>query len=65
MERLLDELGRIQEVVLLHPSQGETGPPRTATILSTQTLPQQALVKNPSVWINYINGPVGKTERRE
>jgi transposase len=44
MERLLDELGRIHEVVLLYPPQGETGPPRTATILSTQTLPQQALV---------------------
>jgi transposase len=45
MERLLDELGRIQEVVLLYPPQGETGAPRTATVLSTQTLPQQALVK--------------------
>ncbi len=45
MERLLDELGRIQDVVLLYPPQGETGPPRTATVLSTQTLPQQALVK--------------------
>jgi transposase len=45
MERLLDELGRIQEVVLLYPPQGETGPPRTATVLSTQTLPQHALVK--------------------
>jgi len=45
MERLLAELGRIQEVVLLYPPQGETGPPRTATVLSTQTLPQQALVK--------------------
>lgn len=45
MERLLDELGRIQEVVLLYPPQGETGPPRTATVLSTQTLPQQALVQ--------------------
>ena len=45
MERLLDELGRIQEVVLLYPPHAETGPPRTATVLSTQTLPQQALVK--------------------
>jgi transposase len=45
MERLLDELGRIQEVVLLYPPQGESGPPRAATVLSTQTLPQQALVK--------------------
>ena len=45
MERLLDELGRIHEVVLLYPPHGDTGPPRTATVLSTQTLPQQALVK--------------------
>jgi transposase len=45
MERLLDELGRIQQVVLLYPPHGETGPPRTATVLSTQTLPQQALLK--------------------
>jgi len=45
MDRLLEELGRIQEVVLLYPPQGETGPPRTASVLSSQTLPQQALVK--------------------
>jgi transposase len=45
MERLLDELGRIQEVVLVYPPQGEKGPPRIASVLSTQTLPQQALVK--------------------
>ena len=45
MERLLEELHRIQQVVLLYPPQGETGPARTATVLSTQTLPQQALVK--------------------
>ena len=42
MERLLDELGRIQEVVLLYPPHGETGRPRTATVLTTQTLPQLA-----------------------
>lgn len=45
MERLLEELWRIHQVVLLYPPQGETGPARTATVLSTQTLPQQALVK--------------------
>ena len=45
MERLLEELQRIHQVVLLYPPQGETGPARTATVLSTQTLPQQALVK--------------------
>lgn len=64
MERLLDELGRIQEVVLLYPPQGETGPPRTATVLSTQTLPQQALVKTLGLDHTCISGPVGKTERR-
>ena len=45
MDRLLEELQRIQQVVLLYPPLGETGPARTATVLSTQTLPQQALVK--------------------
>jgi hypothetical protein len=45
MDRLLEELHRIQQVVLLYPPLGETGPARTATVLSTQTLPQQALVK--------------------
>jgi transposase len=45
IERLLDELGRIEEVVLLYPPQGEKGPLRIASVLSTQTLPQQALVK--------------------
>lgn len=44
MDRLLDELRRIHQVVLLYPPQGEKGPARTATVLSTQTLPQQALV---------------------
>lgn len=45
IDRLLEELRRIHQVVLLYPPQGETGPARTATVLSTQTLPQQALVK--------------------
>lgn len=44
MDRLLDELSRLHQVVLLYPPHAETGPVRTATVLSTQTQPQQALV---------------------
>ena len=63
MERLLDELRRIQEVVLLYPPQGESGPPRAATVLSTQTLPQQALVK--TLGLDQLHQPtVGKTTSR-
>jgi hypothetical protein len=42
---LLEELRQIQEFVLLYPPQGEKGPNRIATVLSKQTLPQQALPK--------------------
>jgi len=45
MEKLLEELRQIQEFVLLYPPQGEKGPNRVATVLSKQTLPQQALAK--------------------
>jgi len=45
VEQLLAELGQIKQFVLLYPPQGEKGPPRTAYVLSQQTLPQQALVK--------------------
>jgi transposase len=45
LEQLLEELEQIQQFVLLYPPQGEKGPPRTAYVLSQQTLPQQALVK--------------------
>src|SRR5437870_7727341 len=45
MEQLLEELGQIQQFVLLYPPQGEKGPKRVATVLSKQTLPQQALAK--------------------
>jgi transposase len=41
MEQLMDELSQIQQFVLLYPAQGDKGPPRTATVLSKQTLPQQ------------------------
>lgn len=45
MEQLLEELHQIQQFVLLYPPQGEKGPMRVATVLSKQTLPQQALAK--------------------
>jgi hypothetical protein len=40
-----EELRQIQQFVLLYPPQGEKGPNRAATVLSKQTLPQQALAK--------------------
>ena len=45
MEQLLEELRQIQQFVLLYPPLGEKGPNRLATVLSKQTLPQQALAK--------------------
>ena len=42
-EQLLAELRQIQQFVLLYPPQGEKGPNRTATVVSKQTLAQQAL----------------------
>ena len=45
MEQLVEELRHIQQFVLLYPPQGEKGPNRTATVLSKQTLIQQALAK--------------------
>jgi len=45
LEQLLEELEQIKQFVLLYPPQGEKGPPRTAYVLSQQTLTQQALVK--------------------
>jgi transposase len=43
VEQLLEELRQIQQFVLLYPPQGIKGPNRVATVLSKQTLPQQAL----------------------
>ena len=43
--QLIEELQQIQQFVLLYPPQGEKGPPRTAYVLSQQSLAQQALVK--------------------
>ena len=45
LEQLIEELEQIKQFVLLYPPQGEKGPPRTAYVLSQQTLAQQALVK--------------------
>jgi transposase len=45
MEQLLEELRQIQQFVLLYPPQGEKGPNRVATVLSKQTLAQQALAQ--------------------
>ena len=45
MEQLLDELRDIQQFVLFYPTLGDKGPTRLATVLSKQTLPQQALAK--------------------
>jgi transposase len=45
LQQLLEELAQIKQFVLLYPTQGEKGPPRTAYVLSQQTLAQQALVK--------------------
>ena len=44
-EQLLEELGQVQQFVLLYPPQGDKGPNRLATVLSKQTLPQQLLCK--------------------
>jgi len=43
VEKLQEELGEIQQFVLLYPALG-VGPPRTATVLATQTLVQKGLV---------------------
>jgi transposase len=43
VEQLLEQLGQIQQFALLYPPLGDKGPNRIATVLSTQTLPQQAL----------------------
>jgi transposase len=43
IEQLLEQLQQIQQFTLLYPPLGEKGPRRTATVLSKQTLAQQAL----------------------
>lgn len=46
MEQFLEELRQIQQFVLLYPPLGGTGPNRVATVLSKQTLAQQALAES-------------------
>ncbi|MFO0284303.1 MAG: hypothetical protein ACK532_20590 [Acidobacteriota bacterium] len=43
MEKLIDELGQIQQYQLLYPAQGAKGPVRVATVLSKQFIPQHLL----------------------
>ena len=43
MEQLLEQLGQIQQLSLLYPPLGDKGPRRLATVLSKQSLAQQAL----------------------
>ncbi len=43
VEQLLEQLSPIQQFILLYPPLGDKGPNRTATVLSKQTLVQQAL----------------------
>jgi len=45
LEQLREELAQIQQFTLLYPPQGQKGPPRVATVLSKQTLPQQSLAE--------------------
>jgi transposase len=43
IEQLLEQLGQIQQLSLLYPPLGDKGPRRVATVLSKQSLAQQAL----------------------
>jgi transposase len=43
VEQLLEELSQIQQYQLLYPPQGQKGPNRVATVVSKQSLAQQAL----------------------
>jgi transposase len=43
VEQLLEQLSQIQQFILLYPPLGDKGPKRLATVLSQQTLAQQAL----------------------
>ena len=46
VEQLLAELGQIQQFALLYPPLGDKGPNRVATVLSKQSLAQQALAES-------------------
>ena len=46
VDQFLEELRQIQQFVLLYPPLGDRGPNRVATVLSKQTLAQQALAES-------------------
>jgi transposase len=46
VEQLLEQLSPIQQFILLYPPLGDKGPNRVATVLSKQTLAQQALASS-------------------
>jgi transposase len=46
VEQLLEQLSAIQQFILLYPPLGDKGPNRVATVLSKQTLAQQALASS-------------------
>jgi transposase len=46
VEQLLEQLSPIQQFILLYPPLGDKGPNRMATVLSKQTLAQQALASS-------------------
>ena len=53
MEKLIDELRQIQQYQLLYPAQGAKGPPRLATVLSKQSIPQHLLAD--SLGLDQLN----------
>ena len=53
MEKLIDELRQIQQYQLLYPAQGAKGPPRLATVLSKQSIPQHLLAE--SLGLDQLN----------
>ncbi|MEO7143731.1 MAG: hypothetical protein ABI165_09545 [Bryobacteraceae bacterium] len=61
MEQFLEELRQIQQFVLLYPPLGGNGPNRVATVLSKQTLAQQALAESLALNSSVVPN-VGTTE---
>lgn len=53
---LTEELSQIQQLHLLYPPQGEKEPPCVATVLSKQTLTQQALAD--ALGLNQLRIPL-------
>jgi transposase len=59
VEQLLQELEQVKQFVLLYPPQGEKGPARTTTVLSTQTLTQKALLHELDLETMHRSSPRG------